>query len=119
MGDDGNFGILDSVRNVKPKPEKKEKRKKLQMKMRPLRVKVRKPISQVEEIEEDINPMDDVFGLKKEVTEESDYPIYDIVEENAAPEAPKPPPTKISFMADFPDMQIPFSNFPMMKPHEF
>jgi len=171
--DDGNFGILDSVRNVKPKPEKKEKRKKLQMKMRPLRVKVRKPISQVEEIEEDINPMDDVFGLKKvtndelvldptpavpgrpilqdtevknqfnefipsttpttipieniktfdfqneEVTEESDYPIYDIVEENAAPEAPKPPPTKTSFMADFPDMQIPFSNFPMMKPHEF
>ena len=40
------------------------------MKMRPLRVKVRKPISQVEEIEEDINPMDDVFGLKKVTNDE-------------------------------------------------
>lgn len=40
------------------------------MKMRPLRVKVRKPISQVEEIEEDIDPMDDVFGLKKVTNDE-------------------------------------------------
>ena len=38
--------------------------------MRPLRVKVRKPISQVEEIEEDIDPMDDVFGLKKVTNDE-------------------------------------------------
>ena len=49
------------------------------------------------------------------MTEESDFPIYDIVEENAEPEAPQPPPIKTSFM----DMPIPFSNFPMMKPHEF
>ena len=38
-------------------------RKKLQMKMRPLRVKVRKP-SVVEEIEDMPDAMDETFGLK-------------------------------------------------------
>ena len=53
------------------KPEKKEKRKKLQMKMRPLRVKVRKPINEdFDDVEEDIDPMDDIFGLKKVTNDE-------------------------------------------------
>ena len=41
------------------------------MKMRPLRVKVRKPINEdFDDVEEDIDPMDDIFGLKKVTNDE-------------------------------------------------
>lgn len=62
-----NKEVLESVMNTESK--KTDKRKKLQMKMRPMRVKVRKPfeVNQEEEesIVENISPMDESFGLKQ------------------------------------------------------
>ena len=54
------FELIQKLRN-----NKKETRKKLQMKMRPLRVKVRKPIVEEEEIGNLPDPMDETFGLKE------------------------------------------------------
>ena len=71
-----NPSILESVLNNEPQKINKEKRKKLQMKMRPLRVKVRKPVSSSEEdeLEQDLDlnldPMDELFGLKQVVNED-------------------------------------------------
>ena len=71
-----NPSILESVLNNEPQKINKEKRKKLQMKMRPLRVKVRKPVSSSEEdeVEQDLDlnldPMDELFGLKQVVNED-------------------------------------------------
>ena len=54
------YELIQKLRN-----NKKETRKKLQMKMRPLRVKVRKPIVEEEEIGNLPDPMDETFGLKE------------------------------------------------------
>ena len=56
----------------------------------------------------------------KDVTE-SEFQIYDTDTEDVSPISPE---EEAAFMtpikqSTFPDMNIPFSSFPMMKPHEF
>ena len=58
----------------------------------------------------------------KDVTEETDYSIYDDIGNEESFNTNEDVPSVDSFMPplDMPDFSdIPFSNFPMMKPHEF
>ena len=52
---------------------------------------------------------------------ESEFPIYDTDIDDFSSISPNEEPAFMTpiKMSDFPDMNIPFSSFPMMKPHEF
>ena len=52
---------------------------------------------------------------------ESEFPIYDTDTDDISLSSPHEEPSFMTpiKMSDFPDMTIPFSSFPMMKPHEF